>query len=338
MHASAWVKHHVKSLSRDEGTNVTDGERFTEAWSRQSPLHEPSAAERDWAAKRRRWAALDAAAPKPKPQHPRRWYPWVVFFAVAATAVALAGLTGLRTAGVLPFAAVPGSDCGTNQPCTGPLSGHERSTPPAGQGERDHRILPAVSPALAHDGYAIARYEGTEPVGFSPCRVWPVVVNIGNAPKDAYQAVTAAVGEISAATGLALIVETTTDEPASDNRAAYQPDRYGDRWAPILVTWTTGGAEEVFAGHGGPQILTLGNGDSHYVSGQVTLDADGGFNREPTSLNAVLLHELGHVVGLDHSPDPTAIMAASNIGQTAMTPGDRTGFALVGGTDCTDAV
>ena len=77
------------------------------------------------------------------------------------------------------------------------------------------------------------------------------------------------------------MVEGTTGELAADGRAAYQPDLYGDRWAPILVAWTRGGLEAGFAGHGGPTAITLPNGDSHYVTGQITLDAIGIFNRHP---------------------------------------------------------
>ncbi len=255
---------------------------------------------------------MDAAQGKATPRPPRRWLTWLSVIAVVVSAITLASLTVPRP------------------------SAHADS-PPRGQGERDHRILSEVTP-VASRAYAIARFNGDSPVGFSPCRTWPVVVNTTGAPAGAYEAVTQAVAEVSAASGLALIVETTTDEAPSEDRSAYQPQRYGDRWAPILVAWTTGGAEQGFAGHGGPVDVTLPNGTSHYVSGQVTLDAQGQFNQRAEVLHAILLHELGHVVGLSHSPSQTEIMAAANDGQTTLGSGDLAGLATVGAAECTDAV
>jgi len=47
-----------------------------------------------------------------------------------------------------------------------------------------------------------------------------------------------AAATVPRATGLRLVYDGPTTESTKD-RDAYQPDRYGDRWAPVLVTWAT---------------------------------------------------------------------------------------------------
>jgi hypothetical protein len=92
--------------------------------------------------------------------------------------------------------------------------------------------------------------------------------------------------------------------------------RYGVRWAPVLVAWAT--KQEVpdfgvdFAGEAGPSSMTTTSGEETYISGTVMLSA-GDFARfaaagRPAVAREIVLHELGHLVGLAHSPDQTGIM------------------------------
>src|SRR6185436_2348212 len=53
------------------------------------------------------------------------------------------------------------------------------------------------------------------------------------------QMVTDAVSRVSQATGLRFVYDGLTSEAPSRQRPSYQPERYGDRWAPILITWVT---------------------------------------------------------------------------------------------------
>lgn len=46
------------------------------------------------------------------------------------------------------------------------------------------------------------------------------------------------------------------------------------------------------------------------------------------------MHELAHVVGLDHVDDPTQLMYAENSGQLDFGAGDRAGLALLGTGEC----
>ncbi len=47
------------------------------------------------------------------------------------------------------------------------------------------------------------------------------------------------------------------------------------------------------------------------------------------------MHELGHVVGLNHVHDRRELMNGANLGRTVFGPGDRRGLALLGQGPCT---
>jgi predicted Zn-dependent protease len=76
-----------------------------------------------------------------------------------------------------------------------------------------------------------------------------------------------------------------------------------------------------------------------YVSGGATLDRDSfdALDSPPdgrTLQRAIVLHELGHVVGLGHVDDPRQLMYADNVGQLDFAEGDRAGLAKLGGGRC----
>ena len=107
-----------------------------------------------------------------------------------------------------------------------------------------------------------------------------------------------------------------THEAPSSDRAAYDPQLYGKRWAPVLVAWSTPEETPALAGDtvgiGGAAPVTR-DGLSVYVTGAVTLDAPGMAEllATPGGVNGaygVITHELGHVVGLDHVDDPSQLM------------------------------
>lgn len=202
------------------------------------------------------------------------------------------------------------------------------------------RILPkvAVSPQGGTFGYL--RTRGGKPVAYSPCRRLEVVTNLRGAPPGAQDVVRDAVGQISDASGLSLTVAGTTRERYSPDREAYQPDRYGDRWAPILIDW--GGARVMpqlggsAIGFGGSVAIDPALGDSSYVTGAIVLDRT--FFADPANrslLLEVVLHELGHVVGLDHVTDEGEVMWEGGVHGAGLGPGDREGLARLGRGPCT---
>lgn len=203
--------------------------------------------------------------------------------------------------------------------------------------------------------------DGVTPVGYDPCRPVRFVTRPGG-PPEGPRLIREAVERISAATGLRFVDEGPTDEGPSESRRPYQPERYGERWAPVLITWSnpeespqlarpaTGGAHVDIAGHAGSTSVGLTTVDRRtgettetglvYVTGSVTLD-EAVLTRvlaEPDGharARAIILHELAHLVGLGHVDDPAQLMHPQARPEvTELGPGDLEGLARLGTLDC----
>ena len=223
------------------------------------------------------------------------------------------------------------------------------SAPPAGVGAFPRPLgHPAAAPA-GTGGYAFEQTQAgstTDPVTWDPCRAIHYVVS-GTAPAGAETVISQAVAEVSRASGLHFVNDgTTKEQPSSAERAAYQPNRYGARWAPLLIAWTTPAQQADLAGGivglGGGQGLTAPDGRVTYVTGDVSLDAPQiaaelarlGPRFVP-SVRALVLHELGHALGLAHVSDPTQVMyPEARIQVTTLGAGDRRGLAALGSGTC----
>jgi hypothetical protein len=181
------------------------------------------------------------------------------------------------------------------------------------------------------------------PVAFSPCRPIHYVVRPDNEPRGGDAMLASAFNRLSAATGLTLINDGATDEPVTPGHDAYQPDRYGDRWAPVLVAWATDKEVPEFetdiAGMAGPDQFTLGDRATGYVSGVVLLDPEAIAEiRESdgkATARAVILHELGHLVGLAHTTRDDQLMYPKTGAEvTDYAAGDLAGLARLGAGPC----
>jgi hypothetical protein len=216
--------------------------------------------------------------------------------------------------------------------------------PRAGVGASEEPL--GTPPPLARESSAyafMATQEGSdEPVAYDPCRVIHVVVNGRTAFLGSDEMVQGALVAASTATGLQIVYDGLTDEGPSTNRAPYQPDRYGETWAPVLISWTdpteVAELDGDIAGLGGSVWVTQGSG-SVYVTGSIELDgpqiADIQLREGTASARSVIEHELGHVLGLDHVNDPSQLMNPTGNGVvTTYADGDRTGLWHLGQGAC----
>jgi hypothetical protein len=220
--------------------------------------------------------------------------------------------------------------------------------PPPGVGEAPERLLPVVAPPPGSGGYQFES-PGADggPVTYDPCRAIHYVVREKNAPRDGDAIVQQAIAAVSAATGLEFVADGPTDEGPNSKREAFQPQRYGQRWAPVLITWSDSREAPILAGsvlgYGGSSALTLTSGGSSeegYVTGSVTLDAPDLRRTEaragPAAVRGVVEHELGHVVGLGHVEDRTQLMyPETKLTVSQYQAGDRRGLAILGNGPCT---
>ncbi|MEI2715649.1 MAG: matrixin family metalloprotease [Candidatus Nanopelagicales bacterium] len=212
--------------------------------------------------------------------------------------------------------------------------------PPPGADAQEDRILPKVPIPSDPGPHRFTRRADGVPVTYSPCRRLEVVVNTRGAPPQAMGEVRDAVDLISRSTGLSLTVTGRTGESYSVKRKPYQPERYGERWAPILIAWSGDGSVREFGGDavglGGSMAIDVLGTPSSYVTGAVALDRE--FFADPSHrsyLHEVLVHELGHVVGLDHVADPGQIMWEGGLHGSGLGSGDLAGLAKAGRGPCT---
>lgn len=217
--------------------------------------------------------------------------------------------------------------------------------PPPPKDAGTHRLLPLPPESHSTSYLFLKRLPDGSPVTYDPCRPIHYVISTHELPSYGVKMVQEAVARASTASGLAFQYDGETSEVVSFNRPLVQRERYGERWAPVLIGFSTGSelptlGADVMGRGGSSSVAPDGPASARYVTGTVALDRDD-FDRTMQKQvqgyakgRAVVMHELGHVLGLDHVQDPLQLMYAANNGYVFYGAGDLRGLALEGSGLC----
>jgi hypothetical protein len=182
-------------------------------------------------------------------------------------------------------------------------------------------VLVRVLLAASHAEDTTGPYALLDPGVAYPCAPIHYVVSEAEAPPDFVQVVHGAVGKISAASGYRFFFDGMT--PDRDFDAHVTQGRAG----PVLIGFATATEVPEFAG----DVIGLGRSvpgaGARYTTGVVMLDATKYADQhDMAERQAIVMHELGHVLGLDHVEDGGELMNRRNIGRTTLGPGDLAGL------------
>jgi len=197
--------------------------------------------------------------------------------------------------------------------------------------------------ATSSGSYAFLQHQpgaGDDPVAWDPCRPIHYTINPAGGPADGTSLAQEAITRVAAASGLSFHYDgQTRARPHWDSPVL---PVIGTR-KPVLISWAT--PDEVpqlggdVAGIGGGVAVSADGGLARYATGGVTLDRDAFASMAaqpegaPEEL-AIVMHELGHVLGLAHVSDPAELMNSQNLGLVDFGPGDRAGLAKLGSGRC----
>jgi hypothetical protein len=295
----------------------------------------PSGRTPRWVVDEAAGTAAPGAVPLPRRRRRGRWGVPLVVAAVAA---------GLAFTDPPAWPWSPGEPTAAPAPpaTTVPARPTDRPTPADATTPLGSPPLPL--PTGGAYAYASLQEDGATPVAYDPCREIHYVLRPDAAPPGTDEVVHAAVTRVSEVTGLRFVFDGYTDEPLAGERAPFQPERYGDRWAPVLIGWQGEAENPALAGdivgEAGSTAVSLGDGPRVYVTGTVSLDAGQlpGILAErdgATTLRSIVLHELGHLVGLSHVDDDRELMfPEARRTVTDFADGDRAGLGALGRGPC----
>jgi hypothetical protein len=209
-------------------------------------------------------------------------------------------------------------------------------------GLEPHRLAPAVA-VHTTGSYAFIAHQPhapSDPVAWDPCKPIEYVINPTGSPADGIGVAEQAVSRMEQVSGLDFEYRGETDARPHWNSPVLPIIAVRK---PVLISWAS--ADEVpqlsgdLAGIGGSIPVAARGGRLRYATGGITLDAHAfaQLADQPEGQaeeRAIILHELGHVVGLAHVADPAELMNADNLGLLDYGSGDLAGLARLGNGRC----
>jgi hypothetical protein len=179
-----------------------------------------------------------------------------------------------------------------------------------------------------------------QPVRWDPCTAIHWRSSTARGPVGGLDVLKAAVAKIAATTGTTWVYDGATTTAPSTGYLPKSPNS-GDR--PVLLGWTDAASSDLLAGRpkqvlGMTRTVWFGtdDGKGHRVAATrgaaVALDRTDKLPlRGALSWSTTVLHELGHVMGLDHPTDGRQLMAATLPAKaTDLQAGDRVGLGRIG--------
>lgn len=184
-----------------------------------------------------------------------------------------------------------------------------------------------------------------DPVAWDPCDPIHYVVNDARAPEGAMEILDEAIALVEQATGLVFVDDGPTDEMApvgEQVRPDSDPGRYGEGWSPVLISWTDAMADPELDGAAGlalPSWVEAASGERVWVTGFVEMAGDyaAGLIRQGgrDDVLGIMMHELGHLVGLGHvTPSDEVMTDDPDSTPSVWGDGDLVGLSAVGRGEC----
>ncbi len=207
---------------------------------------------------------------------------------------------------------------------------------------------PGQAPAAAAPGGSPVSYAflatdpgSGEPVGFDPCETEiHYVIRPDGSPPEGDAIVAEAFAEASRVTGFTFVLDGYTTTGPIEGR----PALFAEQSEAVLVAWSTQAESpdlaETVVGWANSDLAPSLHGGLASRTGQVVLDTEdltpelerrGG----RAEVRSVVLHEIGHLLGLDHVDDTSQIMHEySSPEVTTYQAGDLAGLEALGTGRC----
>jgi Matrixin len=211
---------------------------------------------------------------------------------------------------------------------------------PAPNAVRQVSIAPARLVSTVSNAYRFSSLLDGQPVRWDPCTPIHWRSNAARGPVGGLAVLKESVAKIAAITGTTWVYDgATTTAPST----SYLPKTPARAYQPVLLGWTDGTASDLLRGKparvlGMTRTVWFGTDDGRGHRAAATRAATVALDRTDklplrgaTSWSTTVLHELGHVMGLDHPTDARQLMAATlPAAATDLQTGDRTGLGRIG--------